>query len=170
MTIRPDRYRNAIVPHIYVDGASDGIEFYKRAFGAVELFRMAHPNGKVLHSEISIAGSVVMIGDPDDKLYSEPRALGRCTASLHIFLDDNAALLRRGRGGCGRNPATHRHVLWRQFCQRARPLRPCLGVAVVEGRSRSGRDGTSWKGIPGPVSEVTCEPGKRRNKECDSCC
>ena len=95
MTIRPDRYRNAIVPHIYVDGASDGIAFYKRAFGAVELFRMARPNGKILHAEISIEGSVVMIGDPDDRLYSEPRALGRCTASLHIFSDDNAALLRR---------------------------------------------------------------------------
>ena len=93
--IRPDRYRNAIVPHIYVDGASYGIAFYKRAFGAVELFRMAHPNGKILHAEISIEGSVVMIGDPDDRLYSEPRALGRCTASLHIFSDDNAALLRR---------------------------------------------------------------------------
>ena len=77
MTIRPDRYRNAIVPHIYVDGASDGIAFYKRAFGAVELFRMAHPNGKILHAEISICGSVVIIGDPDDRLYSEPRALGR---------------------------------------------------------------------------------------------
>jgi PhnB protein len=55
----------------------------------------AHPNGKILHAEIWIAGSVVMIGDPDDKLYREPRALGRCTASLHIFLEDNAALLRR---------------------------------------------------------------------------
>lgn len=95
MTIRPDRYRNAIVPHIYVDRASDGIAFYKRAFGAVELFRMAHPNGKILHAEISIAGSVVMIGDPDDRLYSEPRALGRCTASLHIISDDNVALLQR---------------------------------------------------------------------------
>jgi PhnB protein len=36
-----------------------------------------------------------MIGDPDDRLYSEPRSLGRCTASLHIFTDDNEALLRR---------------------------------------------------------------------------
>lgn len=95
MTIRPDRYRNALVPHIYIDGVSDGIAFYKRAFGAVELFRMARPNGKILHAEISIGGSVVMIGDPDDKLYSEPRVLGRCTAGLHIFLDDNGALLRR---------------------------------------------------------------------------
>jgi len=95
MTIRPDRYRNAIVSHIYVDGAAEGIAFYKRAFGAVELFRMAHPNGKIVHAEVSISGSVFMIGDPDNKLYSEPRALGRCTAGLHIFVDDNAALLRR---------------------------------------------------------------------------
>jgi PhnB protein len=52
MTLRPDRYRNAIVPHISVDGASDGIAFYKGAFGAVELFRMARPNGKSLHAEV----------------------------------------------------------------------------------------------------------------------
>jgi PhnB protein len=95
MIKRPERYRNAIVPHIYVDGAADGIAFYKRAFGAEELFRIAHPNGKILHAELSIHGSVVMIGDPDHRLYGEPRELGRCTAGLHIFLEDNAALLRR---------------------------------------------------------------------------
>ena len=92
---RPIRYRNAIVPHIYVEGASDAIAFYKRAFGAEEVFRIAHPNGRILHAEISICGSIVMIGDPDDKLYAEPRKLGRCTAGLHIFVDDNATLLRR---------------------------------------------------------------------------
>src|SRR5436190_10797054 len=95
MAERPDRYRNAIVPHIYVNGASDAIAFYNKAFGAVELFRIAHPDGKILHAEISICGSVVMIGDPDDKLYAEPRAVGRCTAGLHIFTGDNATLLRR---------------------------------------------------------------------------
>ena len=92
---RPQRYRDTIVPHIYVDGAADAIAFYKRAFGAEELFRIAHPGGKILHAEISICGSVIMIGDPDNKLYGEPRALGGCTAGLHIFVDDNAALLRR---------------------------------------------------------------------------
>jgi hypothetical protein len=35
MAERPDRYRNAIVPHIYIDGASDAIAFYKRAFDAI---------------------------------------------------------------------------------------------------------------------------------------
>jgi PhnB protein len=95
MIERPARYRNAVVPHIYVDGASDGIAFYKRAFGAVELLRITRPNGKILHAEITICGSVVMLGDPDHKLYAEPKALGRCTAGLHVFPDDNAALLRR---------------------------------------------------------------------------
>lgn len=93
--MRPARYRNTIVPHIYVDGASDAIAFYKRAFGAEELFRIARPDGKILHAEISICNSVLMIGDPDDRLYGEPRKLGRCTAGLHIFTDDNEALLRR---------------------------------------------------------------------------
>jgi PhnB protein len=95
MSERPNRYRNAVVPHIYVEAASRGIAFYERAFGGVELFRVTRPDGKIVHAEISIGGSVFMIGDPDDRLYAEPKALGRCTAGLHIFTDDNAGLLRR---------------------------------------------------------------------------
>jgi len=95
MALRPDRYRNAVVPHIYIDGAAAAIDFYERAFGAAELFRVARPDGRILHAELSICGSVVMIGDPDETLYGEPRKLGRCTAGLHLFVDDNAGLLRR---------------------------------------------------------------------------
>ena len=65
-----------------------------KAFGAEELFRIASPDGKILHAEISICGSVVMLGDPTGELYAEPRAVGGCTAGLHVFVDDNAALLR----------------------------------------------------------------------------
>jgi PhnB protein len=101
MTLRPNRYRDAIIPHIYVDGAAAGIDFYRRAFGAEELFRIATSDGRILHAEFSICGSVVMIGDPDNKLYAEPRALGRTTAGLHILVDDNAALLARAlEAGC----------------------------------------------------------------------
>jgi PhnB protein len=95
MTKRPERYRDAVVPHIYVENASRGIDFYARAFGAVELFRITHADGRILHAELSLCGSVIMIGDPDKTLYAEPRALGRCAAGLHIFSEDNAALLRR---------------------------------------------------------------------------
>ncbi|MGH8316462.1 MAG: VOC family protein [Steroidobacteraceae bacterium] len=86
---------------LYVEPASEAISFYKRAFGADELFRIARPDGRILHSELSVCGCVVMIGDPDDQLYGDPRSLGRCTASLHIFVDDNVALLRRAAAaGC----------------------------------------------------------------------
>src|SRR4051794_642438 len=95
MAIRPERYRNAIVPHIYVDGAAAAIEFYKRAFAAQELFRIPGPKDRITHAELSICGAVVMIGDPDDRLYDEPRKLGRCTAGLHILADDNTAVFRR---------------------------------------------------------------------------
>jgi PhnB protein len=95
MTTRPDRYRNAIVAHIYINGAAQAIDFYRRAFGAVELFRITGSDGKIVHAEIAICDSEVMLGDPDERLYAEPRKLGRCTAGLHIFLDDNAALLQR---------------------------------------------------------------------------
>jgi PhnB protein len=95
MARRPDRYRSGVIPHIYVAPAADAIAFYERAFGARELFRIAHPDGRILHAELSILGAVIMIGDPDDTLYGDPRALGRCSASLHLFVEDNAAVLRR---------------------------------------------------------------------------
>jgi len=101
MTRRPDRYRDAIVPHIYIDGAARAIAFYGRAFGATELFRIAKSNGTILHAELDIAGSVIMLGDPDHRLYDEPKALGSCTAGLHIFSDDNAAMTKRAvDAGC----------------------------------------------------------------------
>ena len=94
-TIRPQRYNDAIVPHIYVEDAAEAIAFYARAFGAIELFRIARRDGKIVHGEISIGGSVVMLGDPEGQYYGDPRALGGCSASLHIFTDDNEGLLQR---------------------------------------------------------------------------
>jgi PhnB protein len=96
MERRPIRYRNAVVAHIYVDGAADAIAFYEKAFGAQQLFRVDGKGGKILHGEIEICGSVVMIGDPGDSgLYGDPRKLGGCTAGLHLMVDDNEALLHR---------------------------------------------------------------------------
>ncbi|MBL6852148.1 MAG: VOC family protein [Alphaproteobacteria bacterium] len=101
MSHAPQRYRNAVVPHIYVDGAADAIAFYRRAFGAEELFRVTGYDGKILHAELAVAGSTIMLGDPDDKLTAEPHALGRCTASLHLFVDDNGSWMRRAvEAGC----------------------------------------------------------------------
>jgi PhnB protein len=99
--MKPDRCRDTIVPHIYVDGAAGAIAFYERAFGAAELFRIAREDGTVLRAEISIGGSLLMIGDPNAKEYGTPLSLGASTASLHLMPDDNAGLMRRAvDAGC----------------------------------------------------------------------
>ncbi|MER6302330.1 VOC family protein [Kitasatospora sp. NPDC001539] len=94
-TAIPETYRNAVVAHIMLDGAANAIEFYTRAFGADELFRLAGPDGRVLHAEIGIQGSTVMLGDAEGPHFSAPTAVGGTTVGLHVFVDDVDALVRR---------------------------------------------------------------------------
>jgi PhnB protein len=101
MTKRPLRYGNAVVPHIYIRDAAEAVHFYAKAFGARELFRIAAPNGRIVHSELAICGATVMLGDPEGGLYEEPRRLGACTASLHLIIDDNETIAARAvAAGC----------------------------------------------------------------------
>jgi len=54
----PGRYRHAVIAHIMLDDASAAIQFYQRALLATELFRIAGPDGRILHAEISVGGAV----------------------------------------------------------------------------------------------------------------
>ncbi|GAA1025333.1 MULTISPECIES: VOC family protein [Amycolatopsis] len=87
----PDRYRNAAIAHVMVDGAAAAIQFYAQAFGAEELFRIARPDGRIMHAEIIIEGSVVMVGDAEG-LFKAPGQLGGSTVGLHIFVENVDAL------------------------------------------------------------------------------
>ena len=101
MTIRPLRYRNAVVPHIYVRGAAKAVAFYTEAFGAEEVLRITAPDGRIVHSELVVCDATVMLGDPTGQIYDEPRQLGACTAGLHLMVDDNAAVLAHAvAAGC----------------------------------------------------------------------
>jgi len=54
---------HSITPHLICAGAADAIEFYKKAFDAVELTRMPGQNGKLLHASVRIGDSTVMLTD-----------------------------------------------------------------------------------------------------------
>ncbi|WP_329192758.1 MULTISPECIES: VOC family protein [unclassified Streptomyces] len=90
----PDRYRYAVIPHIMVDDAAAAIDFYRRAFGAREDFRLDAPGGGVLHAEITIGRSVLMLGDAgvdeaEAASFAAPAALGGGTSvTLHVFVPD----------------------------------------------------------------------------------
>lgn len=97
----PDRYRYAVIPHIMVDDAAAAIDFYRRAFGAREDFRIDAPGGGVLHAEISIGPSTLMLGDAsveeaEAASFAAPTALGGGTSvTLHVFVPDVDSLAER---------------------------------------------------------------------------
>ena len=84
----PEGY-HSITPYLIVKGASDAIEFYKNAFGASELFRMAQPDGRVGHAEIRIGDSTIMLADEFPEMgHKSPNALGGSPVSLLVYVED----------------------------------------------------------------------------------
>jgi PhnB protein len=83
----PDGYRTA-TPYLIVKGAAEAIEFYKRAFGATELFRMADAQGRIGHAEIKIGDSVIMLADEHPTMgYRGPRSLGGSSVSILLYVE-----------------------------------------------------------------------------------
>jgi PhnB protein len=91
----PEGY-HSITPYLIVKGAAKAIDFYKAAFGATELFRMAQPDGRVGHAEIRIGDSVVMLADehPDMGARS-PQTIGGTPLSLLLYVPDVDAVVAR---------------------------------------------------------------------------
>jgi PhnB protein len=84
----PEGY-HSVTPYLIVKGAAQALEFYKRAFGAVELFRMGGPEGKIGHAEIKIGDSFVMLADEHPEMDAlGPQTLGGTPVGLLIYVED----------------------------------------------------------------------------------
>ena len=79
-----------IVPHLTVRGAAQAIEFYKKAFGANELMRMAMPDGKTLmHAHLTIGDSHLMLVDEFPTMGGKaPTTLGGASVTIHLNVED----------------------------------------------------------------------------------
>ncbi|HEY6802764.1 MAG TPA: VOC family protein [Pyrinomonadaceae bacterium] len=83
-------------PYITVDDAAAAIEFYKNAFGATELMRLAEPGGKIGHAELRIGSTVFMLADeyPDYKAFS-PKTLGGSPVKMHLYVENADRFVER---------------------------------------------------------------------------
>jgi PhnB protein len=85
---KPPQY-HTVTPYLTVKRTSQAIDFYTKAFGAEELYRMEGPGGTVMHAELRIGDSVVMLGEEStDAGAISPQTLGGSPAGLHIYVAD----------------------------------------------------------------------------------
>ncbi len=91
----PEGY-TTVTPALTLPGAARGIDFYKRAFGAEELFRMAGPDGKIMHAELRIGTARLMLGEehPEHGCHS-PQALGGTPVQFYVYVPDVDAAFRK---------------------------------------------------------------------------
>ena len=80
---------HTVTPYLCVRDCAKAIDFYKRALGAAEISRMSGPGGGVMHAEIKIGDSRIMMSDefPQSGVKS-PQSLGATTTQLHIYVED----------------------------------------------------------------------------------
>ena len=91
----PEGY-HAITPYLMVKRGAEAIEFYVRAFGAVEHERMQDPSGTIRHAEITIGNSRVMLADEHPEIGAlSPQTIGGSPVGLHLYVEDVDAVVAR---------------------------------------------------------------------------
>jgi PhnB protein len=81
---------HTLTPYLILKDGAAQIEFYKKAFGAEELFRKSMPDGKIMHARLKIGDSPLMVSDefPNSPCGASPVTLGNSTSLLHIYVSD----------------------------------------------------------------------------------
>jgi PhnB protein len=91
----PEGY-HSITPYLIVNGVDGALEFYKKAFGAKELFRMETPQGKIGHCEFQIGDSKIMMADEFPEMGSKaPSSEKGSSFSLLIYVKDVDAVFKQ---------------------------------------------------------------------------
>lgn len=84
----PDGYYS-LTPYLVIKGAAEAMEFYKKVFGASETMRMPGPGGRVMHAEMKVGNSVLMLADENpERGYLSPKSLGGTGSSVMFYTDD----------------------------------------------------------------------------------
>ncbi len=84
---------HTVTPHLICAGAAEAIEFYKKAFDAVELSRMLSPEGNVMHASIRIGDSIIMLNDelPQWGTFG-PKSLKGSPVTIHLYVENADAV------------------------------------------------------------------------------
>jgi len=108
----PDGYHTA-TPYLTIRGAAAAIDFYKRAFGAQELFRMPTPDGKIMHAEITIGDSHIMLADESSTGETKsPQTLNGSTTGIFLYLNDVDAAFKQAVKAGAKETMPLQNMFW----------------------------------------------------------
>jgi PhnB protein len=88
---------HTVTPQLILENCAEAIEWYKNAMGAQELARAIGPDGLIIHAEIQIGDSRIMVNDPMMG-FKGPRELGGSPASMWVYVEDCDTLFNRAAG------------------------------------------------------------------------
>ena len=90
---------HSITPHLVCDGAARAVEFYQEAFGATGAATMLGPDGRVMHAQVTIGDSKVMLVDENREFgMLGPKSLNGSPVTIHLYVDDADAVYQRAVG------------------------------------------------------------------------
>ncbi len=86
-----------LTPHLLVRGAAKAIAFYKKAFDAEAVVTMPGPDGKLVHAEIKIGDSMLMLADemPEMEYWSAPPSLKGTSVAIGLYVEDADAVFQQ---------------------------------------------------------------------------
>lgn len=86
---------SSVTPYLVVKGAAAALDYYTKAFGARELFRMPGPDGRILHAELQIGDSRVMLSDEMPEMGgTSPKTLKGTSVSLYLYVENVDAVFK----------------------------------------------------------------------------
>jgi PhnB protein len=91
----PDGY-HSVTPYLYARNASEAIEFYKKVFSAEEVLRMPGPGGKIMHAELNIGNSRIMLADENREMNAlGPLTIGGSSSSFYVYVENVDAVIQK---------------------------------------------------------------------------
>lgn len=104
---------HTVTPYLTLDDASRAIEFYKKAFGAQEIMRMGGPSGKIVHAEIKIGDSHIMISDEMPRVTERsPQSLGGSTVGIFLYVDNVDSVFNQAVSAGAKSEMPPQDMFW----------------------------------------------------------
>ena len=108
----PEGYYS-LTPYLVIKGAAEAIEFYKAAFGAVEIMRMPGPGGRVMHAEVKIGNAMLMLSDENpERGFLSPASRGGATSSVMLYTDDVDATFKKALAAGATQVSAPEDMFW----------------------------------------------------------